>query len=215
MIDGNLAVKADAIPAAEPCEGATCQWPSGCGRGRYRLVAMPDGGRLWLCRSHAASLVKASAAVLATRNRRAKHRPSRNGARAARAERTAPTQATPSAAEPDALTGTRAELRDTRRRSVAETKESIPAQAAPSTAAVRPAVKPEPARAPGVLSWLAAAVWEEVSRAVLVVVVTAGAMAVGILGLGAFLIALSVLWGGLVYLILGLVYLIQGAVGLL
>ena len=215
MIDGNLAVKADAIPAAEPCEGATCQWPAGCKHGRYRLVAMPDGGRLWLCRVHAASVVKASAAVLATRNRRARLRPSRNWARAARAERTAPTQAAPSAAEPDALTGARAELGDTRRRSVAVTKESVPAQAAPSTPPVRPAVRPEPARGPGVLSWLAAAVWELVFEAVLVVVVTAGAMAVGILGLGAFLIALSVLWGGLMYLILGLMYLIQGAVGLL
>ena len=127
MIDGNLAVKADAIPAAEPCEGATCQWPSGCWRGRYRLVAMPAGGRLWLCRSHAASLVKASAAVLATRNRRAKHRLSRDEARAV--------------------------LRSTRGRSVAVTKESIPAQAAPSTAAVRPALKPEPS--PGVWTWLA------------------------------------------------------------
>ena len=33
MIDGNLAVKADAIPAAEACEGTTCQW-LGCWRGR-------------------------------------------------------------------------------------------------------------------------------------------------------------------------------------
>lgn len=172
---------------------------------------MPDGGRLWLCRGHAASVVKASAAVHATRNRRAKLRLSRNGARAARAELTAPTQAAPSAAEPDALTGTRAELRDTHRRSVAVTKESIPAQAAPSTAAVRPAVKPEPARGPGVLSWLAAAVWELVSEAVLVVVLMLVFIAklwVVIAVLGAVLIAAYVL-------LMGLVYLIQGAVGLL
>ena len=215
MIDGNLAVKADAIPAAEPCVGATCQWPAGCKHGRYRLVAMPGGGRRWLCRVHAASVVKASAAVLAARNRRARLRPSRDWARAARAERTAPAQAAPSAPEPDALTGARAELRDRRRRSVAVTKESVPAQAAPSTAPVRPAVKPEPARAPGGLSWLAAAVWEEVSRAVLLLVFAPVIMAVGILALGPFLIAYAVLWGVVMYLILGLVYLILWAAGLL
>ena len=54
------------------------------------------------------------------------------------------------ATKPDALTAARAALRDTRRRSVAVTKESITAQASPSKAAVRPAMKPEssPARAP-------------------------------------------------------------------
>ena len=48
MIDGNLAVKADE-PVA--CAWATCQW-GGCKRGRFRLVAIPGVGKLWLCRLH-------------------------------------------------------------------------------------------------------------------------------------------------------------------
>ena len=49
MIDGNLAVKEDE-PVA--CAWATCQW-GGCQRGRFRLVAIPGVGKLWLCRLHA------------------------------------------------------------------------------------------------------------------------------------------------------------------
>lgn len=82
MIESNLAVKADPLPHAEACEAATCQW-EGCLRRRYRLVDMLGGGRLWLCRVHAASAVKASAAARAARN-------------AARIQRTATTQAAPS-----------------------------------------------------------------------------------------------------------------------
>ena len=89
MIDGNLAYKADVLPAVEPCEGASCQWPAGChgstaDSGHYRLVAMPDGSRLWLCRVHAARSAKEKVAVLATQTR-----PARDEARAELARRQA------------------------------------------------------------------------------------------------------------------------------
>ena len=221
MIDGNLAVKADEPDA---CAWATCQWGR-CKRGRFRLVAIPGVGKLWLCRLHVDERRRRKRPAVKVRehddlracewpegcNRRAlsevaapefgRLRLCRRHAQAV-AERSNEARATraertaPTQTAPSAAA--QAALRSTRGRSVAVTKESIPEQAAPSPAAVRPAVKPEPS--PGIWSWLAE--WGLVFAALAGAVVYTA-------------VFMAVLWVVLIATPVGLLYLILVAVGLL
>ena len=197
MIDGNLAVKADE-PAA--CAWATCQW-GGCTRGRFRLVAIPGVGKLWLCRLHVDErrrLGRPAVKVRAPDDPRACQWPGGcNGRSFARFTMPNPPGGKLRLCPRHARA---VELEHSDEARAGRFKQTATTQAAPSPTAVRPAVKPEPSPSraptkedvdeearrravrPGLSSRMASALWTLV-RGVAEGVVVASAVAVVLFGM--------------------------------